>query len=139
MVWLDGARPTLLCRLVEELKEYIGVTTILASHLFEESLRLPRVLLCIVIMPVDHNINAGSDSSVNHSLHATLFSASIIQVASMLDSHRSPDHRHVPIILQPIHGSGVPVLRHPLGPEQRHAPQTYGCTRFVHNLISLHT
>lgn len=50
VVWLDGARPTLVYRFVVELEEHIGIATILASHLFEESLCQFHVLLSLMVV-----------------------------------------------------------------------------------------
>jgi len=123
VVWLDGSRPAHLERLIVGLIQHIGVTSILACHLREEPLCLIRVLLCMVVMPIYHHIDAHCDCSVNDSLHPAFFSPRILQVASMLDTHGAPDHSDFPVVHQPLYGSTVPILRHPLRPKQRHTLQ----------------
>merc|ERR1719362_2863718 len=74
VVWLDGSRPTHLEGLVVGFKHHVWVSTILACHLREEALRLLHVVLCKVVVPINHHINSNCNSGINHSLHSAFFS-----------------------------------------------------------------
>jgi len=68
VVWLDGAVPLLPNGLIVDLEKNVGITTILAGHLVEEAFRLTQVLFRMVVMPINHDINASSDASINNGL-----------------------------------------------------------------------
>mmetsp|Transcript_65586 Transcript_65586/g.165256 ORF Transcript_65586/g.165256 Transcript_65586/m.165256 type:complete len:243 (+) Transcript_65586:1097-1825(+) len=116
--------PGLLERLVEDLEEDIREVAIHLRELFEETACLLRVLLRLVVVPVDDYVQAGANCCVDNFGDHRLLHIHSFKIATASDAHRSTDESDVPILLEPINHVRRPVLAAPLRPEQRHASQT---------------
>mmetsp|Transcript_48857 Transcript_48857/g.139894 ORF Transcript_48857/g.139894 Transcript_48857/m.139894 type:complete len:217 (+) Transcript_48857:1465-2115(+) len=131
MVGLDHCGPVLSHRLVEDFEEDVVVLAICRRHLVEKGAGLRKVLLSVVVMPVDDDIHAGSNRSFYDCANTSLLNGWILQVPIMLNCHGGTDECGIPVISQPVHGVACPELRHPLGPKERHAPQANRQARSV--------
>lgn len=112
MVPLDGG-PRDLQGLIVCLIENIGVAGISLGHLAEETLGLVSVLFRVVIMPINHNIDARSDGSINTCRYFVLLPG-VLQIAALVCSHGKPHDAALPVLRQPPDDVSIPILAHPL-------------------------
>jgi len=73
MVWFDKTLPALPNGFIERLKENIWEVPVLLCHFSKENVSLRRMLVCVVIMPVNDNIDADINGGINDSLNLRLF------------------------------------------------------------------
>mmetsp|Transcript_10433 Transcript_10433/g.29479 ORF Transcript_10433/g.29479 Transcript_10433/m.29479 type:complete len:390 (+) Transcript_10433:624-1793(+) len=135
MVHLDLSGPIYLQRLVPDLEHHVRVVPVLPGHVVEKTLRLLDVLACMMIVPVDDHVDACIDAGLDYGLDVLLLLRRVLQVAAHLHAHGRAHERGVEVVPQPLDDVPVPVLRHPLGPEHRHAPQAHGLPGFANDLV----
>jgi hypothetical protein len=137
VVWLDDTCPTLSDRLVEGFEQNIGVASILCCNLSEESISLRSVLFCMVVMPINDDIDTNLNGGFHNGEEFRLLHRRILQVSIQLYTQGSSHNRDMPIITQPANDIGCPIGPLPLRPKERHAPQAGWLSMLVDNNIAL--